>query len=638
MMMAQEAMQQSERQLQLLVDTVPTQIWCVTPEGEPSYINKTMMDYIGMKLQDFDAEGGLSGAIGDLVHPDDREALYGALSHSLRTGEPFALRFRNRRGDGAYRWQEGRAAALRDESGNIIQWYGTNVDIDDMLATEEALRSSTRQLQQMIDAVPINILSYDPAGRLTSASKRFLEHVGTPPDHVEDFEALARYLAHPDDLPVMLQRALDGFATGTPFVNRFRRRDKHGAYPWIEARAQPLRDNSGAIVQWYMVSIDIESEVRTQEELRERERFLWQLVETLPAMIDCASPNGEPIYRSQRLRQFLGYELEALDGAGKSRLDATLDAGVHPDDLAGVKERYAHCLATGEPYARRHRLRRFDGEYRWVETRAEAMRNAEGVIVQWNVMCLDIDGEVRAQEELRLAQERLARASQAASLAELSASIAHEVNQPLAAVVANSYACQRWLGGQPPNIERAHRTVERIIRDANAAADVVSRVRALFKQSMDSRISLNVGSVIAEARELMAEEARRRSVRLDIEVESGLPSVSADRVQLQQVLINLMRNGIEAMDALRSDKVLRVRVRQAAEAMQVEITDHGRGIEHPEKVFEPFFTTKEHGMGMGLAICRSIIESHGGKLWAEAHEPSGATFVFTLPIVTEQAS
>ncbi len=133
-------------------------------------------------------------------------------------------------------------------------------------------------------------------------------------------------------------------------------------------------------------------------------------------------------------------------------------------------------------YARRHRLRRHDGEYRWVETRAGPMRNAEGTIVQWNVICLDIESEVRVQEELRLAQERLARASQAASLAELSASIAHEVNQPLAAVVANSHACQRWLSADPPNVERAKITSERIIRDANSAADVVSRIRALFKQ------------------------------------------------------------------------------------------------------------------------------------------------------------
>jgi len=633
--LAEEGLRRSERKLQQFIDAVPALIWSTEPDGTPTYVSKRFTEITGATLEDITAPDGSPSL--SVVYDEDRPAAVEAFKRSCETGAPYVQRYRQLRQGGIYRWTETRAEALRDDAGNILQWYGVSVDIHEMMTAQEALRRSERQLQQMIDAVPINILSYDPAGRLTSASKRYLEHVGTPPDYVQDFEALARHVAHPDDLPLMLQRALDGFATGTPFVNRFRRRDKHGAYPWIEARAQPLRDASGAIVQWYMVSIDIDSEVRIQEELRERERFLWQLVETLPAMIDCASPDGEPIYRSQRLRQFLGYELETLDGMGKSRLNATLDAGIHPDDLAGVKELYARCLATGAPYARRHRLRRFDGEYRWVETRAEPMRNAEGAIVQWNVMCLDIDGEVRAQEALLLAQERLARASQAASLAELSASIAHEVNQPLAAVVANAYACQRWLTARPPNIDRAHRTVERIIRDANGSAAVVSRIRALFKQSMESRVATAPSSLITDVRELMAEEALRRSIRMDIQIDSNLPPVNVDRVQVQQVLINLVRNGMEAMDGVTNDKALEVRLRHVAEALQIEVSDRGRGIEHPERIFEPFFTTKEHGMGMGLAICRSIIESHGGRLWAEANEPSGTTFIFTFPIEAETA-
>jgi C4-dicarboxylate-specific signal transduction histidine kinase len=279
-----------------------------------------------------------------------------------------------------------------------------------------------------------------------------------------------------------------------------------------------------------------------------------------------------------------------------------------------------------------HRLRRFDGEYRWVETRTAAMRNAEGAIVQWNGVCLDIEDQVRAQEELRLAQERLARASQAASLAELSASIAHEVNQPLAAVVANSHACQRWLTADPPNIERAQKTVERIIRDANSAADVVSRIRALFRQSVEARNHTMLGTVITEVRDLMMEDASRHGVRMNVAVESDLPLVACDRVQIQQVLINLIRNGLEAMDSTTDARVLEVRSCRLGGEVQIEISDSGRGIEFPEKVFEPFFTTKGSGMGMGLAICRSIVESHGGRLWAQNHEPHGATFVFTLPV------
>ncbi|AZO05159.1 MULTISPECIES: PAS domain-containing protein [unclassified Mesorhizobium] len=768
-MRAQEALRLRERELSQLVDMVPSFLWRLSASGEPVFFSKRMVEFLGLDVGEYRSAGGngRTAAIAAVAHPEDTAKLEAALNHSLITGESFSLNYRLRRADGVYRWMSSRAEPMRNEEGSVVQWYGLSHDIDDQVRAEEALRSSKRQLEQMIDAVPLNILSFGPSGKITYTSKRYLEKVGSPPTHIEDFDALARDLAHPEDFPTMFRRASNGFATGQPFVNRFRRREKDGAYRWIEARAQPLRDADGTIVQWYMASIDIEDEMRAHEALRdrerelrqlidavpaliwsttpegtpsyinkplmdtvgitledltapdgsrsladvhpddrpvveqalarsfetgtafartyrqrrsdggyrwtdaraeplrdefggivqwygacvdihdlvtaqvalrERERSLWQLVETLPVMIDCAAPNGEPIYRSRQLREFLGYELESLDGKGKSRLAGTLDDGVHPDDLAGVKANYAHSLATGEPYARRHRLRRFDGEYCWVDTRAAPMRNAEGAIVQWNVVCLDIDGEVRAHEELRLAQERLARASQAASLAELSASIAHEVNQPLAAVVANSYACQRWLTAKPPNIERAQKTVERIIRDANSAADVVSRIRALFKRSADAMAYTTLGSVIAEARDLIAEEAVRRRVRMDIDVESDLPIVALDRVQIQQVLVNLIRNGMDTMDSVAGDRVLALRARRIGDAIQIEISDCGPGIEFPDRIFEPFFTTKEHGMGMGLAICRSIVESHGGRLWVEKNEPHGTTFVFTMPVEMKAAA
>ncbi|SDP71244.1 PAS domain-containing protein [Phyllobacterium sp. OV277] len=639
-MRAQEALRDRERELSQLVDMVPSLLWRLNPIGEPTFFNKRLIRFLGVDAayKDKPDASQLAAILKAAIHPEDAAGLLEKLNRSLATGERFFKRFRLRRADGVYRWVEGSAEPLRDESGRILQWYGLSHDIEDQLQAEEELRSSKQQLEQMIDAVPFNVLSFAPSGRMTYASQRYQDQVGSPAEQIQDFDALARDVAHPEDFPTMFKRAKNGFATGQPFVNRFRRRLKDGSYRWIEARAQPLRDADGAIVQWYIASIDIEDEMQAQEALRERERFLWQLVETLPAMIDCAAPNGEPVYRSQQLREFLGYELEELDGAIKSRLDGTLDAGVHPDDLAGVKEQYAQCLSTGESYARRHRLRRFNGEYRWVETRAAPMRDSEGNIVQWNVICLDIDGEVRAQGELRLAQESLARASQAASLAELSASIAHEVNQPLAAVVANSHACQRWLTAEPPNLERANKTVERIIRDANSAADVVSRIRALFKQSVETRTITTLDSVVAEARELLTEEAVRRRIRVNVDVERNLPPVALDRIQIQQVLINLMRNGMDAMDSATGDRVLRMRVRYLGDVVRTEISDYGPGIAFPDRIFEPFFTTKGHGMGMGLSICRSIIESHGGRLWAENNEPHGATFIFTLPIEMKAAS
>jgi PAS domain S-box-containing protein len=375
--------------------------------------------------------------------------------------------------------------------------------------------------------------------------------------------------------------------------------------------------------------------------LRDRERELSQLVDMVPVNIRRLSPEGETIFFNKRLVDLLGMDTAQLSKRGMSGVAGTLRTFVHPDDAASLEETMRRSLATGEAYAARYRLRRTDGVYRWVEGRGEPVRDENGKIVQWYAISIDIDDEMRAQqaeEALRKASDKLAVATQAASLAELSASIAHEVNQPLAAIVANSHACQRWLSAEPPNMERAKITVERVIRDANSAADVVSRIRALFKQSVETRTSTTLPGVIAEARDLIAEEAARRRVRMDVDVEDNLPLVAFDRVQLQQVLINLMRNGMDAMDSIADDRALAMRVRRMGDVVRTEISDRGRGVEFPDKIFEPFFTTKQNGMGMGLAICRTIVESHGGRLWVENNDPPGATFIFTLPVEVKAAS
>ncbi|PDS42410.1 ATPase [Rhizobium anhuiense] len=642
---ALEALRERERELSQLVDMVPVQIRRLTPEGEPVFFNKRLIDFFGLDVGDMDRPGmsRLASVIHTLVHPDDASRLLETVHRSLASGDPFSIKYRMRRVDGAYRWVDGRAEPLRDQSGAIMQWYVISVDIDDEMRAQEALRDRERELSQLVDMVPSLLWRLNSDGTPTFFNQRLIDFLGLDIADMEKpgvsrLAALIEAAVHPDDAASLAEALNHSLVTGEGFSKQYRLRRADGVYRWVKGSAEPLRDENGRIVQWYGLSHDIDDQLRVEEALRESERSLWQIVETLPAMIDCAAPDGEPVYRNPQLRDFLGYKLEELDGTGKSRLAGTLDAGVHPDEVAGVKEKYAHSLATGEPYARRHRLRRFDGEYRWVETRAAPMRNAEGEIIQWNVICLDIDGEVRAQDELRLAQEGLARASQAASLAELSASIAHEVNQPLAAVVANSHACQRWLTAEPPNMERAQKTVERIIRDANSAAEVVSRIRALFKQSADRRIQTTISGIIDEARSLMTDEAWRRRVRIGVDVDGNLPLIAIDRIQIQQVLINLIRNGMEAMDAVADDRMIEIRVRHMGNAVQTEISDRGQGIEFPEKMFEPFFTTKENGMGMGLAICRSIVELHGGRLWAEKNNPHGATLIFTLPIETKAAS
>ncbi|BBK41646.1 hypothetical protein STVA_16660 [Allostella vacuolata] len=631
---AEAALLERERELTHLVEMVPSHLWRLAPDGEPIFFNRRMTEYLGRTVEDLgEPRTGRLEALMAAVHPDDVAEVRARLAASLGSGDSFALRYRLRRGDGAFRWMSSRAEAMRDREGSIVQWYGLCHDIDDQMQVEDALRHSESQLRRLIDTVPAMIWTAAPNGTPTSVNRRFNEVTGASLGDITAADgSLSLSFIHPDFRSETARTAARSFATGEPYHMRYLQGRRDGSHRWTETRAEPFRDENGAIRQWYGVSVDIHDLVTAQERLRERERFLWQLVETLPAMVDCAAPDGEPVYRSQQLRAFLGYELEQLDGTGKSRLAATLDAGVHANDLAMVKACYAHSLATGEPYACRHRLRRFDGEYHWVETRAAPMRNLDGVIVQWNVICLDIDGEVRTREMLRAAQESLARASQAASMAELSASIAHEVNQPLAAIVANSQACHRWLSGEPPNVERAKVTAARITRDANSAAEVVSRIRALFRRTPGERAPENINRIIDEVCRLLAEEVAAKEVRVRLELAPDLPCAPLDRVQIQQVVLNLMRNGMEAMEGVpKGERVLGIRTRPGPDGIRVEICDAGAGFADIERAFEPFFTTKRSGMGMGLAICRSIVEAHGGRLSIEGAAGCGATVAFTLP-------
>lgn len=634
-----ETLHGRELELSQLVDTVPGHLWRLTPEGEPIFFNRRMIDYLGRNVTDIERPGlsRLDAMIEMAIHPDDAAEFGSTLNQSLVTGESFFMRYRLRRFDGVYRWMSSRAESMRDHDGRIVQWCGLCHDVNDQVRTEEALKRSEWHLQRLIDALPVNICSWTPEGALSYVSKRFLEQAGLTKTDLAEFAKAALDLIHPDDVGQVRDQAIRCIRSGEAFSMRYRRRGKDGLFRWTDDRFEALRDADDAIVEWYGLSIDVDDEMRTQQSLRDSEHSLHQLVETLPALIYCLAPDGAPIYRSHKLSEYLGFEIEDKDEIGKHRLDVTLDAIIHPDELAAVKHKYSQSLPTGEPYTMRHRLRRFDGEYRWMETRALAMRNADGDIVQWNGVCIDIDDWLRAQEELRVAQRNLAKASEAASLAELTASIAHEIGQPLAAMVSSSDACQQWLSGDPPNVERAQKALERVVRSANTATEVVGRIRALFKHTPEARRTQALDAVAVEARDLMAEEATRRGVRMECRIEQDLPPLFFDPIQIQQVFVNLIRNALEAMDLAADRGMLQLSVRRDSERIYTEISDTGPGVEDPERIFEPFYTTKGQGMGMGLAICRSIVEAHGGRLWVEKNDPTGAKFIFDLPVEGQEA-
>ena len=245
-----------------------------------------------------------------------------------------------------------------------------------------------------------------------------------------------------------------------------------------------------------------------------------------------------------------------------------------------------------------------------------------------------IESKRRSEEALRRSQAQLSRATRFATVAELAASIAHEISQPLSAVLANGLACMQWLSAEPPNVTNAKVAAERIVRDGKDAGEIVSRIRALFRKTTLEKVNLNINDVIDEVLRLIQKETVEQRVAIETDLEKRLPPVLGDRVQLQQVIFNLLLNGIESMDTV-TDRPKRLFIRsklQNADAVVVEIRDHGTGLADSEKVFEPFYTTKEKGMGMGLSICRSIVEAHGGRLGTTPSQGPGTTFFFTLPL------
>jgi len=246
---------------------------------------------------------------------------------------------------------------------------------------------------------------------------------------------------------------------------------------------------------------------------------------------------------------------------------------------------------------------------------------------------IDIHDTREMEEILRSTRRKLSAVMQIATVAELSASIAHEINQPLASVVTNAHAAQTWLSHDPPNLERAQATLERIVRDGHSAADVVSRIRALFEEAAPVKALVDINQIVAEVLRVLSDELRDNNIIVETDLDGDVPMVEADHVHLQQTLINLVHNAAEAMHGVTDRaKALLVRSRRQGRELLIQVRDRGVGIQDVTVIFEPFFTTKESGMGMGLAICRSIVEAHGGRIWATANEDAGMTFSFTLPV------
>jgi PAS domain S-box-containing protein len=378
----------------------------------------------------------------------------------------------------------------------------------------------------------------------------------------------------------------------------------------------------------HFVRIAIERD-RAEEALRRNEQRLRDVIDTIPIITWSMLPNGANDFTSRYWLEYTGVSTEDSLGDGWR-------TAFHPADIAEHVEKWAASLATGKPFENEARVQRVDGEYRWFLHRGVPLRDVNGTILKWYGTAIDIEDRKRAEEErlrLRQLEGDLAHLNRVSMMGELAASLAHDIKQPLTGAVMSADACVRWLRRDPPDMTEAYEAASRIVSNVTRAAEIIDRVQALFKRGAPERELVDVNDIAREMIALLRHTANRNSISIRTELDAGLPATAADRVQLQQVLMNLMLNGIEAMKDAGGELILTSNRTEEGHIL-ISVSDSGIGLpaHEAERIYEAFFTTKPQGTGMGLSISRRIIESHGGRLWASNNTGRGTTFQFSLPI------
>jgi len=507
-------------------------------------------------------------------------------------------------------------------------------DVSERKRAEEALQQlwiskeqTEGELRRLIDAIPQQVFVFDADWTPLFANQRELEYTGLTPQEAQSKEAVAR-IFHPEDL-----NQLEGLrervrSEGAPFEMEARIRGKDGQYRWFLIRDNPLRDEQGRVLRWYGTRTDIEDRKRAEERVRQGEGELRQLIDAIPHQVFVFDVNWNPLFANRRELEYTGLtpqEAQSKDAVAKI---------FHPEDLKQLEGLRERMLSEGAAFEMEARIRGKDGQYRWFLIRDNPLRDEQGRVLRWYGTRTDIEDRKRAEEALRKAQADLAHVTRIMTMGELAASIAHEVNQPISGIVINGNTCLRWLAGDSPNLDEAREAARRIVRDGKRAGDVIARIRALATKTVTVKGRLDMNEAIREVVALARDEVRRSGVTLRTEFADDLSPALGDRVQLQQVVLNLVMNGVQAMSTVeerRRELVIRTQ-NDEGDQVRVTVQDSGIGIDpqRMQRIYDAFYTTKHGGMGMGLSISRSIVQDHGGQLWAMANDGPGTTFHFTV--------
>src|SRR5258705_1100813 len=652
-----------ENELSRVVNALPGFVWSAAPDGSVDFLNQRWCDYTGVSLEDACGSGWQTA-----IHPDDAARLQDYWRSLLESGQPGEFEARLRRFDGTFRWFLIRAVPLRDEAGHLVKWYGQNTDIEDRKRAESLLAGEKRLLEmvagghsmsgilkalcQLVESTAsgcyCSVVLVDPSGT-------HLEHGAAPSLPASFITSIIGRPVNVDSGPCAMASYLNEQVIAADLTSETR----WAAYEWCPMAlahglkacwSTPISSTAGKVLGAFAIYYD---EPRTPTPLHQ------SIIEQFTHIASIAVERAQSDAALKRSQAFLA-EAQRLSSTGSfSWRVATdeitwseqlyrifeLDQGVrvtpeligsrvHPEDVPMLYEVIVRARGDGSDFEYEHRLQMPDHSVKYLHMIAHGTRDRDGQL-EYIGAVQDVTERRLSEEALGNVRSELAHVARVTSLGALTASIAHEVNQPLSGIITNASTCLRMLAADPPNIDGARETAQRTIRDGHRASDVITRLRALFSRKDATTESVNLNEATREVIALSWSELQRRRVILLPELAADIPPVIGDRVQLQQVILNLLLNASDAMSDV-DDRPRHLVIRTArdnGDCVRLTVQDAGVGFEPQsvERLFEAFYTTKSGGMGMGLSVSRSIIESHHGRLWAAPKDGPGATFSFSIP-------
>jgi PAS domain S-box-containing protein len=627
---AEEALRRSEAYLAEAQRLSHTGSWVRDKTGETVYLSEELY-----RIFEIDPQEGLPSreTLARLVHPDDLDRVRATIEKALREKVDVSDEYRIVLLGGTVKHLQVVRHPVLNHAGDVVELLGTLIDITERKRAEEALRRSEAYLADSQRLTHTGSWAGDNTMKTLYWSEEHFRIFGFDPQQGLPTQGRPFERIHPEDLDKVLQ-AFDQAINGKVDAGvEYRIVLPDGSLKYVQSIGHPVLNADGEVVEVVGTTVDITERKRAEEALRRSEAYLAEAQRLTHTGAWATDARPQPLYWSQEL-----FRLYGLDPQQGFPMHDEAVQRVHPEDRDRYVQAFHRVIHQKVDSDVEFRTVLPDGTIRYLYGLGHPILNMHGDVVEVVGTTVDITERKRAEQErerLRQLEADLAHINRVNMMGELTASIAHEVNQPLSGIVSNGSACLRWLAGDPPNVEEVREAVRDIVRDGKRAGEVIARIRALTRRAAPPREELDLNETIREVLALVGDEAKRRNVTIRTQFADEVVPVSGDRVQLQQVVLNLVMNAIEAMSCVGERPRLLVVSTRNIDPDQVEVTveDSGTGLDPNtmSRIFEPFYTTKSGGMGMGLSISRSILQNHGGRLWATAKDGPGTSFHFTLP-------